>query len=222
MKTIHRLLAGLTLLLTLFALPAAHAAPGDVDPLNAAVVGTYVLASVVQPDGKTIIAGVFSSVLGQPRNNIARLNADGTLDGGFNPNAGGAVYSVAVQADGQILLGGLFTTMGGTARNRIARVDATGALDASFNPNANSDVYSVARIGSIPGWQLPGLTLSGTGQLRARGRTLGGYQNGGSGLVEAVTSYSFAPPPNTAPTTMVAEYSTNPSLSIGLITSSAL
>lgn len=63
MKCIRHLLAGLTLLFTLFIPPAAQAAPGDLDPLDANVVGAYVLATAVQPDGKTIIAGQFTSVL---------------------------------------------------------------------------------------------------------------------------------------------------------------
>ncbi|MCX6856166.1 MAG: choice-of-anchor D domain-containing protein [Verrucomicrobia bacterium] len=121
-----------------------RAAPGDLDPLNANVVGSYVMATAVQPDGKTIIAGLFSSVLGQPRNNIARLNADGTLDTGFDPNANNIVYSVAVQVDGKILLGGNFTSVGGTGRNRVARVTSDGTVDPGFNPNASSTVYSVA------------------------------------------------------------------------------
>jgi len=131
------------LLLALFALPAAHAAPGDVDPLDAAVNGP-VYATAVQPDGKIIIGGSFSSVLGQPRSNIARLNADGTLDAGFNPNANGIVMCVAVQADGGILLGGFFSTVSAIERNYIARVGSTGGLDTSFNANANGVVYSVA------------------------------------------------------------------------------
>jgi len=78
-----------------FAAPVP-AAPGDVDPLNANVFGSFVVATAVQPDGKTILAGNVTSVLGQPRNNIARLNADGTLDAGFNPNANGRILGVAV------------------------------------------------------------------------------------------------------------------------------
>ena len=143
MKTSSLVFAIGAAILTFLAGPPAEAAPGDVDSLDAAVVGVTVLASVVQPDGKILIAGSFTSVLGQPRNNIARLNADGTLDAGFNPNANNTVSSVVVQADGQILLGGNFTTVGGTTRNRIARVDAAGALDAGFDPDANSIVRSV-------------------------------------------------------------------------------
>ena len=39
---------------------------------------------------------------------MARLNADGSLESSFNPNANGTVYSVAVQADGKVLLGAVF------------------------------------------------------------------------------------------------------------------
>jgi hypothetical protein len=42
------------------------------------------------------------------RNNIARLNADGTPDTAFNPNANGAVFSIALEPDGKILVGGIF------------------------------------------------------------------------------------------------------------------
>ena len=81
------------------------------------------------------------------RNNIARLNTDGTLDTAFNPNANDDVYSIAVQADGKILAGGVFNganSIGGQTRNRIARLDATTGLADSFDPNANSIVYSIA------------------------------------------------------------------------------
>ena len=78
------------------------------------------------------------------RNNIARLNADGTLDTGFNPNANGSPLAIALQADGKILVGGVFTIIGGQARNRIARLDPTTGLADSFNPNPNASgvVYS--------------------------------------------------------------------------------
>ena len=68
--------------------------PGEADALNAAIVGVQVHATAVQPDGKTILVGNFTQVLGQARNHIARLNADGTLDAGFDPNANGTVRAV--------------------------------------------------------------------------------------------------------------------------------
>jgi hypothetical protein len=71
----------------------------------------------VQADGKVLLSGLFTTL--QPngaaapttRNRIARVNADGTLDATFDPNANGEVDSVAVQADGKVLLGGQFTTL---------------------------------------------------------------------------------------------------------------
>src|SRR5476651_2443791 len=103
-----------------------------------------VLIVVVQPDGKILIGGSFTTVLGVARNNIARLNPDGTLDTAFDPNATADVFSIAVQANGKILVGGDFTSIGGQTRNYIARLDATTGLADSFNPNANDGVRSIA------------------------------------------------------------------------------
>src|SRR5450755_4773628 len=111
-----------------------------------------VRAVVVQPDGKILLGGDFTTLSpngGAPvtRNRIARLNPDGTLDTGFNPNANSTVYAIAVQADGKILVGGTFTganSIGGQTRNRIARLDPTTGLADSFNPNANGQVQSIA------------------------------------------------------------------------------
>jgi uncharacterized delta-60 repeat protein len=103
---------------------------------------------VLQPDGKVIIVGNFTTVAGNARNRVARLNADGSLDTGFNPGAGAddLVTAVALQSDGKVLIGGFFTTVGGTARNFIARLNADGTLDNGFNPGtgANSAVLEVA------------------------------------------------------------------------------
>jgi hypothetical protein len=45
------------------------------------------------------------------------------------------------------------------------------------------------------GWQLTGLSLPPNGSVRARGRTSGGHHNGGSGLIEQVTPFSFTSAP---------------------------
>ena len=63
----------------------------------------------VQADGKILAGGDFTSIGGQTRNNIARLDATTGLADSFNPNANSAVDSIAVQADGKILAGGDFT-----------------------------------------------------------------------------------------------------------------
>ena len=77
---------------------------------------------VVQPDGKILIGGEFTSLApnGGPtvtRNHIARLNPDGTVDSAFDPNANGGIYAIAVQSDGKIVVGGNFSgpnSIGGT------------------------------------------------------------------------------------------------------------
>ena len=104
---------------------------------------TDVYSITVQADGKILVGGDFTTLGGQTRNYIARLNADGTLDSGFNPGANKTVYSVTVQADGKILVGGQFTTLGGQTRNYIGRLNADGTLDSGFNPGADNAVWSV-------------------------------------------------------------------------------
>ncbi len=103
---------------------------------------------VVQPDGKILIGGLFTTLApngGPPvtRNHIARLNPDGTLDAAFDPNANGTVRSIALQADGKILAGGTFTSIGAQPRNCIARLDATTGLADSFDPSANFGVLRI-------------------------------------------------------------------------------
>src|SRR6266851_5144183 len=65
-----------------------------------------VFSLAVQADGKILVGGDFTTLGGQGRNSIGRLNADGTLDTSFNLGADLYVYCLAVQADGKILVGG--------------------------------------------------------------------------------------------------------------------
>ncbi len=104
-------------------------------------------AMALQPDGKVLIGGAFTTVNGAPRGRLARLNAaDGALDTAFLNGMAGAssnVASVVVQPDGKILIGGLFTSVNGVGRDRIARLNADGALDTSFLGVAGGNVLSV-------------------------------------------------------------------------------
>ena len=102
----------------------------------------------VQTDGKIVVGGSFTTYNGTPRNNIVRINGDGSLDTSFNPFNGfdGDVNAVAIQADGRIVVAGSFTSFNGTARNRIARLNANGSLDTSFDPGTGFGgiVYTLA------------------------------------------------------------------------------
>lgn len=108
------------------------------------VVNGQVFAQALQPDGKILIGGDFTTLGGQPRNRIGRLNPDGTVDAGFNPGASGTVSAIAVQPDGRILLAGSFTTLAGQTRNRLARFHPNGALDEEFNAGTDGDVTCLA------------------------------------------------------------------------------
>ena len=110
-------------------------------------------AIALQPDGKVVAGGLLTTYDGIPRNRIARLNADGTLDASFvpgsgttNPSGHAEVRSLALQPDGKILIGGFFTHYDGVPRNRVARANANGSNDSSFDPGAGADniVWSLA------------------------------------------------------------------------------
>ncbi len=107
-----------------------------------------VLAIVLQPDGKVLIAGSFANYNGYPRKNIARLNGDGTVDLSFTPGSGAStiINCMALQEDGKILIGGNFTLYNGTAARYVARLNSDGSLDTGFSSGtgANWNVSALA------------------------------------------------------------------------------
>ncbi len=100
---------------------------------------------LVQPDGKILIAGPFTSYASTSRNGIARLNANGSLDTGFNPGSGfvgGVVNGLALQPDGKILVCGMFTAFNGSSRKGLARLNADGTLDTSLDPGTGVNQFT--------------------------------------------------------------------------------
>ena len=104
-------------------------------------IDNFITALAIQPDGKIIIAGRFTTFSNTSRNRIARLNPDGSLDTSFNPGTGAndAIEAMLRQPDGQILIAGSFTSFNGITRNRIARLNPNGQLDTTFNPGSGAD-----------------------------------------------------------------------------------
>jgi uncharacterized delta-60 repeat protein len=97
----------------------------------------HVRSVVVQPDGKLLIGGQFTTFNGVSRNGIARLNVDGSLDNSFNPGTGldgGIAAAMALQADGKLLVGGFFSSVNGTNRTHLMRLNADGSLESLYNP----------------------------------------------------------------------------------------
>ena len=159
------------------------------------VIITAVRSIAVQRDGKILAAGEFSSIGGQTRNNIARLDAATGLADSFNPNANNPVFSIVLQADGKILAGGEFASIGGQPRNRIARLDPATGLADSFNPDAQGAVWSVA--------------LQGDGKILVGGefQAIGGELRSRIARLDAATGLpdSFDPNSNRVVTSIVVE-----------------
>lgn len=110
---------------------------GALDPTLNITTYSWVESVAVQQDGKILIGGFFTSIYGQTRNRLARLNLNGTLDASFNPNVeytppnGGNMTAIFVQSDKKIILGGRFLSVGGIARNGLARIYPDGSVDAT-------------------------------------------------------------------------------------------
>jgi len=89
--------------------------------------------------GKILAAGNFTSLSGYPTMNIARLNADGSVDPTFSGQVEGTsqiatrIYAVAEQPDGKLLVGGHFTTVNGVPRFGFARLHEDGTLDTTLD-----------------------------------------------------------------------------------------
>lgn len=98
-------------------------------PDRAEVVNTV----VIQPDGKLLVGGPFATVNGKSQRGLARFQADGKMDQGFEIGEGFSMASpetyasdmistVALQSSGDVLVGGAFVQVQGTPRAYLARV----------------------------------------------------------------------------------------------------
>lgn len=120
-------------------------AAGGLDPaFGAADADSQVASVAVQPDGKILLGGRFAKINDTPRNYLARLSADGSLDADFTASADGPVLVVAAQPNGQVLLGGYFTQVSGVACAGVARLNADGSVDPGFAASTDGVVECVA------------------------------------------------------------------------------
>ncbi len=112
-------------------------ADGTLDSTFAPGIGpnSGVQAVLIQPDGKIVIGGSFTTFAGLPRRGVARLNQAGAPDefGIIGPSGG--VGALLLQPDGAILLAGTFNAVGSLARNRLARLNADGSFDTAYDPD---------------------------------------------------------------------------------------
>ncbi|MFI5371583.1 MAG: putative Ig domain-containing protein [Candidatus Eisenbacteria bacterium] len=105
--------------------------------------------STVVPDGSGgwYIGGLFTTVGGQPRTNLAHVLADLSVDP-WAPVVNNTVRALLVTG-GTIHIGGDFTSAGGQSRSQIAELDLGTGLATGWNPGANGLVWALATDGSV-------------------------------------------------------------------------
>jgi len=135
--------------------------------------GGYVCNLVSAPGGRIFAVGKFTSLGGLNATNLARMNADGSLDSSFIapsfiPGPSGSAFSVPnfvvinvfasgiggslllAQPDGKVVVGGSFTNVAGSAFNYIVRLNSDGSLDTTFNPGSGIGNIAYGYLGSGP------------------------------------------------------------------------
>jgi hypothetical protein len=141
-----------------------------------------VRAVALTADGRTWFSGFFNNLNGVRRNEIARLDADGSIDSSFNPGFGMGIirlppavvaYSVAPARfilpleDGRAIVLGDFTSINGDRRPQVARLNAQSpggpnapvviALDSYYREVRGNEPFTVQ------------VTASGSGPLTYNG-----------------------------------------------------
>ena len=106
-------------------------------------------AMALQPDGRLLIGGMFSTVYGASRSGLARMTTNGTVDTNFITGAGanvGSVNAIALQANGMVLAGGSFSSFNSLPNSgRVTRLLTNGTVDSGFSsPLKNGSVNAVA------------------------------------------------------------------------------
>ena len=107
------------------------------------------MSAIAVRDNDIYLGGNFTSMGGQPRNRIAKVSPDGTLDPNFNPNAtGGNIPGVdtIVVTSSDVYVGGDFSAIGGQPRIDLAKLNPiTGLVDGAGRGSAIRSQSMLAR-----------------------------------------------------------------------------
>ena len=129
---------------------AIEVATGQLDTSFRPVVSGEVFSIALSPDGSDLyLGGLFSSVNGVTRNNIAKIDAiTGELDTSFNPDASNTVETLAVGDDG-IYAGGRFFRIGGAESPNLIKLNAnTGQADPAWVGTTDGTVLDLELVGN--------------------------------------------------------------------------
>ncbi len=98
--------------------------------------------------GTTVfVGGLFESIGGQQRKNIAAVDATTGMATSWDPSAGYTVFALAASGS-TVYAGGLFRSIGGEPRKNIAALDVTTGAVTSWAPDANDYVTALAVSGT--------------------------------------------------------------------------
>lgn len=170
----------------------------------------------VQCDGKILVGGSFTTLGGQPRKGLGRVNRDGTVDMSFLPLDYRYVMAIGLDRDGKILVGGSMIDSSGGTNWYVGRMQNTGPATESlswdgaaitwmrggtapeiwgsfFQSSSNGMDWNDLGPGQrIPGgWILPTSQIQPGSTIRASGNVSVGQYNGTSWFVQ---SYLQIPP----------------------------
>ena len=112
--------------------------------------GTTFNVNAVSNYGNNIfIGGLFYSVGGTTRNNLACLDLTSNQLSSWNPNINNIVRAISLD-NNYVYIGGDFTTVNGTIiKNHIAQLNISDGLPTGWNPNCNGVVNSLALSGTL-------------------------------------------------------------------------
>ena len=138
--------------------------------------GQDVRSVVVQANGEIVIGGHFSAYDGHAAGCVARLDAAGGYDTGFNVGTGasdGGVFAVAVQGNDKVLVGGGYNTFDGLSVPHLVRLNTDGSLDTGYLPSGSLFIAEVDALLSQP----DGTALAG-GAFLSQGGLVNSTHNG--------------------------------------------
>ena len=132
-KVIHPVLFCLLLSLPLSAQPGRL----DFNFPQILASGANVTALEIQADGKILAAGKFRTRGAVLRQDLIRLNPNGSLDTTFDlggeTDSSSLIRHIKLQPDGKILIAGYINRIGGTFVRSLLRLNSNGSIDSTFN-----------------------------------------------------------------------------------------
>jgi len=95
---------------------------------------------------RVYVAGMFSTIAGTPRNNLAALDTATAAAKNWNPNPNADTWSMTF-VGARLAVGGMFSTIGGKQRKFIALLDTASGTAAVWDPKVDENVYQLSFVG---------------------------------------------------------------------------